>query len=52
MKPTQLLTPTGLAVMADEAAQRCEFRSMEEAKQAVEILECLKTLGRQNSKTK
>jgi len=38
MKPTQLLTPTGLAVMAQEAARRCDYRSMEEAKQAVEIL--------------
>jgi hypothetical protein len=35
-----------LKAMAQEAAQRCEFRSMEEAKHAVEILERLKTLGK------
>jgi len=37
--------------MGDEAAHRCEFRRMEEAKQAVEILERLKVLGRKQPKT-
>ena len=31
--------------LRDEAAKRCEFRRIEEAKHAVEILERLKTLG-------
>jgi len=32
--------------MADEAAERCKYRSMEEAKQAVEILRRRETLGK------
>jgi sialate O-acetylesterase len=37
--------------MADEAAQRCEFRSMEEARQAVEILKQRAMLGKKEPKT-
>jgi hypothetical protein len=37
--------------MADEAAQRCEFRRVEEAKQAVEILKQRAMLGRKDPKT-
>ena len=36
--------------MNQEAVERLEHRKMEEAKRAVEILERLKTLGRQDSK--
>ena len=38
--------------MADEAAQRCEFRRMEEAKQAVEILKRRAVLGTKDLKAK
>jgi hypothetical protein len=31
-----------------EAADRCDYRRTEEAKRAVEILERIKTLGREN----
>ena len=34
--------------MKEEAIERCEYRRTEEAKRAVEILERIKTLGRQD----
>jgi type IV secretory pathway protease TraF len=37
--------------MADEAAQRCELRTMEEAKQAVAILKQRAMLGKKEPKT-
>jgi hypothetical protein len=37
--------------IADEAAQRCEFRRVEEAKQAVEILKQRQMLGKKEPKT-
>ncbi|MHC4202577.1 MAG: sialate O-acetylesterase family protein [Planctomycetota bacterium] len=38
--------------MNKEAAERCEYRRMEEARRAVEVLERLKTLGRKNPESK
>jgi hypothetical protein len=46
MKPTRLLTPTGRAVRAGEAARRCDYRTMEEAEQAVKILKQRAMLGK------
>ena len=37
--------------IADEAAHRCEFRRVEEAKQAVEILKQRAMLGKKEPKT-
>jgi len=37
--------------MQREAAERCQYRRLEEAKRAVEILEWLKTPGKKNPKT-
>lgn len=48
--PTESLVDRGKSrAMNSEAAERCEYRRMEEAKRAVEILERLKTLGREDS---
>lgn len=50
-EPAETLVDRGKSrAMQQEAAERCEFRRTEEAKQAVEILQRLKTLGRQESR--
>jgi hypothetical protein len=46
----EAVTRTQAKEMADEAAQRCEYRSMEEAKQAVEILKQRAMLGKKELK--
>jgi sialate O-acetylesterase len=46
----EVVTRAKAKEMADEAAQRCEFRSMEEAKQAVEILKQRAMLGKKELK--
>jgi len=47
----EAVTRAQAKAMADEAAQRCEFRRVEEAKQAVEILKQRAMLGRKDPKT-